>query len=345
MSAEVKQMIAACETCRKYETNNTKETLMSHEITDRPWEKIGVDIFEVDKKEYLITVDYFSNFWEVDRLTTSTSAAVILKLKYHFARYGSPDGLVSDGGPQFASSEFHKFAKQWDFEHFITSPRHSNANGKVESAVKTAKKLIRKAIDSKADPYLAILDYRNTPTEGLDTSPVQRLMKRRTRTLLPTAGSLLQQTESTTHQDIKGFIGRQRRQQKYYNQHARDLPPLKQGDVVRMKPFRQGDKTWKKAIINQRLDERSYTLETDDGDTYRRNRVDLKKTAEPPTQADMPIPEEQPSLITAATHVPQDQTVPQAAAEPALTPAPVQPVPRPQRARRPPAYLADYVTT
>ena len=43
-------------------------TLMSHEPTDRPWEKIGADIYTIFGKDYLIIVDYFSNFWEIDCL-------------------------------------------------------------------------------------------------------------------------------------------------------------------------------------------------------------------------------------------------------------------------------------
>ena len=57
-------------------------------------------------------------------------------------------------------------------------------NGKVESAVKMAKNLFRKAREDKADPYLAMLDHRNTPAKGL-LSPAQKLMSR-TKTLLPT---------------------------------------------------------------------------------------------------------------------------------------------------------------
>ena len=113
---------------------------MPHEVPSRPWEQIGVDLFELNKKEFMVTVDYYSNFWEVDRLTSTTSAAIILKLKNHFARYGCPDRLISDNGPQFISSEFTRFAKEWNFEHRTNSPGNSKANGKVESAVKTAKK-------------------------------------------------------------------------------------------------------------------------------------------------------------------------------------------------------------
>ena len=66
MNAEVKALIVTCETCRKFETSNQKESLMAHEVPSRPWEQVGVNLFELDKKAYMVTVDYFSNFWEID---------------------------------------------------------------------------------------------------------------------------------------------------------------------------------------------------------------------------------------------------------------------------------------
>ena len=68
IAAEVKEMIAVCETCRTCERDQQKETLMSHPIPSRPWELVSVDLFELDKRHYLITVDFYSNFWEVDSL-------------------------------------------------------------------------------------------------------------------------------------------------------------------------------------------------------------------------------------------------------------------------------------
>ena len=84
------------------------------------------------------------------------------------------------------------FADDWGFEHRTSSPGNSKANSKAESAVKTAKRLIRKVIEAREEPYLAILDYRNTPTQGMAFSPVKRLMNRRTKTLIPPAATLLQ---------------------------------------------------------------------------------------------------------------------------------------------------------
>ena len=209
MNAELKEMIAACETCCTYEISHHKESLMPHKIPNRPWEQVAVDLFELNKKEYTITVDYYSNFWEIDRLTSTTSSAVVLKLKNHFARYGCPNRLISDNGPQFVSSEFRKFANDWDFEHRTSSPGNSKANGKVESAVKTAKNLLRKALSARTDPYIAILDYRNTPTQGMESSPAQRLMNRRTRPLLPTKKTLLQPRAPQSERHVQQLNRRQ----------------------------------------------------------------------------------------------------------------------------------------
>ena len=85
-----------------------------------------------------------------------------------------------------------QFATDWEFKHVTSSPRYPRSNGKAESAVKIVKSLFKKAFKDNIDPWLALLDYHNTPTEGMKSSPTQRLMSRRTRTLLPTATSLLQ---------------------------------------------------------------------------------------------------------------------------------------------------------
>ena len=51
-------------------------------------------------------VDYYSQYVEVQKLSTTTSAGVISFLKAMFARHGIPTTLLSDNGPQFSSKEF-----------------------------------------------------------------------------------------------------------------------------------------------------------------------------------------------------------------------------------------------
>ena len=94
--------------------------------------------------------------------------------KPHFARFGIPDRLVTDNGPQFISNEYKRqFVNEYGFEHVTTSsPYWSQGNGKAEAAVKIAKRVYQK----NKDIHLALLDYRNTPQQGQEHSPTQRLI-------------------------------------------------------------------------------------------------------------------------------------------------------------------------
>ena len=103
MNGDVREYISQCEICCKFQKSQQKETLMSHEVCDRPWEKVGTDIFEFNSQFYLVTVGYFSKFWEIDRLENLKATTTIHKLKAHFARYGTPSVLVSGCGTQFTS--------------------------------------------------------------------------------------------------------------------------------------------------------------------------------------------------------------------------------------------------
>ena len=238
-SAEIKQYISACEICRELDTTSQpNEPLISHEVLSCPWERVGTDIFFLDGKEYLITIDYRRNFWEADRLLDSNASTVILELKSHYARHGIPDQVMSNNGPQFVSTEFATFAKTWEFDHLPSSPGNSNAKGKAESGVKTAKRFLRKSISAGMDPYLAFLDCRNTPTQAMTTSPAQRLMGRRTKTLIPTTQNFLMPKTNPPRVEKSQLKERPQVQGKYYNRTTKELSTLSEGDVVRMKPFK-----------------------------------------------------------------------------------------------------------
>nr|XP_006816318.1 PREDICTED: uncharacterized protein K02A2.6-like [Saccoglossus kowalevskii] len=278
MNAEIKDYIDKCDVCHTFGTRQQKETLITHEVPVRPWAKVGIDQFVFDGNDYLVTVDYFSNFWEVDYLPNTETKTIIRKLKAHFARHGIPDICISDNGPQEGSEEFEKFSKTWNFKHITSSPRYPQSNGKVENAVKSAKSIMRKSKLAGTDLYLGILDFRNTPTQGMTTSPAQRLMNRRTKTLLPITDKLL---NPAINQRVSQEIKKNKdRQAYYYNKDAKDLPTLNQGDTVRMMPYNKSDKVWKKAQVDRQVNIRSFEVTTEEGRTYRRKCRHLRKTSE-----------------------------------------------------------------
>ena len=137
---------------------------------------------------------------------------------------------------------------------------------------------MKKAKRDKADAYLALLAYRNTPTQGWDTSPAKRLMSRRTKTLLQTTANLLRpQITEDLHQKL---LFNKERQAKYYNRGAWTLARLNPRDTVRMyhESSKTKDQELLKALVRSQVGTRSYEVVTEDGKTFGRNRVHLRKS-------------------------------------------------------------------
>ncbi|XP_048577104.1 uncharacterized protein K02A2.6-like [Nematostella vectensis] len=327
MTVELKEYITKCEVCLTHRSGQRKEPILQHEFVARPWGKVSADLCELDNRTLLVVSDYFSNYIEVAQLNTVTSRAIIKELKAIFARFGIPDTLITDNGPQFASAEFSVFAKTWMFEHKTSSPRYAQANGKAENAVQTVKRLFKKCKTSGGSEFQALLDWRNTPTAGIGTSPAQRLFGRRCKTLLPVAGSLLQPSYNT-EEDTRKLIGTKQRQKFYYDKHSKPLEPIAVGETVRMKL--PGQDTWTPGTCLGQAGPRSYNVETE-GTTYRRNRRQLISTGETNSQV--------PDVLES----PEPDDAQQQPSQVAMPPDSSQAITRPWREVKPPAWLKDYV--
>nr|XP_054767488.1 uncharacterized protein K02A2.6-like [Lytechinus pictus] len=349
MTAELTDYIAKCPTCNEIPRSQQKESLHPHDIPNRPWEKIGCDIFEVDGNSYLCSVDYYSDYFEVDNLQGKKDACAIIKrLKRHFASHGIPDCIQSDNGPPFNSREFAEFAKQYGHKLTTSSPEYPQSNGKVESAVKIAKKLVKRSKRDHGDFYLSLLIWRNTPTASMNSSPAQRFLGRRTKNNIPIAAELLQPQVLTDVVERKQ--ANVQRQAKYYNRNAKDLPQLQIGDIVRIRP-RKKNTVWEKAKVVEQVDERSYLVETEDGVRRRRNRRHLRTSREEFQDKTDSMSYQSYPAFTNVPHDASKDTYVNASTEPHVndnvsvnnTPQPANIVRRSVRNKRPPAYLKDYV--
>ena len=68
MDADVRDFIQKCDNCSATAAKQTKETLKSHDISQRPWEKVAADMFYLQDMRYLVLVDYYLGFIELDKL-------------------------------------------------------------------------------------------------------------------------------------------------------------------------------------------------------------------------------------------------------------------------------------
>ena len=192
INAQIKDKVSSCAVCNAFRNRQQKETLHPHDIPGLPWQVVGAYLFEFGGQTYLLVT-------EIELLHQNTAICVINNLKKIFARFGIPEKVVSDNGPQYSNTrhllsrnhEFKKFADEWGFSHITSSPEYPQSNGAAERAVQTVKRILKKAAAENKDPFEGLLKYRNTPFEDIGVSPAQLLMSRRTRTMIPTHRRLL----------------------------------------------------------------------------------------------------------------------------------------------------------
>ena len=81
INAEVKDFVFKCSICQSFQPEQSGEDLQPHEMPSRSWSKVGADLFELGQQNFLILVDYWSSYFEVQELKRITSTTVITACK------------------------------------------------------------------------------------------------------------------------------------------------------------------------------------------------------------------------------------------------------------------------
>ncbi|KAK7102680.1 hypothetical protein V1264_020867 [Littorina saxatilis] len=278
LSRDLKTFIENCSECRQHRPSQRSEPLKPTVLPERPWQQLGMDLLSFEGKDYMVVVDYYSRWLEILRLTSTTSAAVIAKLRSIFMTHGFPEVVKSDNGTQFQSKEFRDFAKEFDFRTSTSSPVFPQANGEAESGVKIAKKILR-----QSSPDIALLNYRATPHSSTGVSPSQALMGRQLRTRLPVLPEVLV-PRPVSDADIRQADQQAKDNYKfsYDKRHgATPLSKLVPGDQVLVKT--DAESTWKKkgTVVAADADNRTYLINSPSTGVLRRNRKHLQQIPSP----------------------------------------------------------------
>ena len=268
-------MVDKCLVCRLH-TITPVEPLQPTTLPERPWQRLGADVFEFRGSQYLIVVDYYSRWIEVRRFSSLSSVTTIESFKSILCVHGIPDCIISDNGPQFASREFAEFAKDYCFIHVTSSPRYPKANGEAERAVATVKMLWKKA----QDPHASLLIYRSTPLANGFT-PSELLMGRLLQTSLPTTECMMPDRDRAKIEAKESGM-RAKAMENYNTRHrARELPTPTPGESVHVRDMDTA------GVVKQALSSRSYVVETPKS-TIRRNRSALIQ-ADHASEKDVPV--------------------------------------------------------
>ena len=140
--------------------------------------------------EYLLAVvHYFSRWMEVDVIRSTMSATIIKCLDNHFPRFGVPDVLRPDNGPDLVSKEMENCLEKMGVVSHHTTSFWPRANGKVDCEDRSLLKA-RQVSQAEGKHWQAELNkfslahYQSTNHSTTGVSPVELLLKRKLTTRL-----------------------------------------------------------------------------------------------------------------------------------------------------------------
>ena len=140
--------------------------------------------------------------------------------------------------PRLLPQSLQHSVKHFGFQHTTSSPRRQQSNGKAESTVKMLKRMMKRA----EDPFVALLEYRNTPTAGMASSPAERMFGRPTRSVLPTGLSNYNPTQENI---LREKAGKKLTTQRSYNKRAKNIIPLSIGSPVLINNIKTTKNQWR----------------------------------------------------------------------------------------------------
>ncbi|XP_037504900.1 uncharacterized protein K02A2.6-like [Rhipicephalus sanguineus] len=293
MDAQIEEFVRHCTACQ--ENRQSEPRVPTHFWTkpERLWSRIHLDFAgPINGVIFLVVVDAFSNWAEVEMMTSARAPVVIERLRKMFATYGLPDLIVSDNGEVFTSEEMQSFLKINGIQSMYTAPYHPSSNGRAECMVRELKCALKKqsqgTLACKVSRFL--FKQHSTPHSETGKAPAELML-----------GWNLRSSLARLHPDTM------------HVECMRQLPPrsFQCGDSGYIRNFRPGPR-WLAARVLRRRGHVMYDVLTADGSTHRRHRDHVRRAWNPTpvttvggTSASFALPEPS-SLVPAPAPAPAD---------------------------------------
>jgi hypothetical protein len=309
IDVNIETVVRSCTPCQQLQPTMPLVPMHPMVWPEKSWQRVHIDYAGPFKGNmFLVCIDAHSKWPEVVKTNDTSSRGTIKKLMEIFSRWGLPEQLVSDNGPQFCSEEFKQFLKANGIKHVRSSPYHPRSNGLAERMVRTFKNAMKAALhESTLDMSIMLskflLKYRTTPHSTTQTPPSELLMGKRLRTRL-----------DLMHPDLrKSVTSKQTDQETIFNKGSVLAREFELGQSVWCETFKQGNK-WQLGKITKCTGPSSYEIDIGNGKIVRRHADSIRLAYSSETS----------TSLNAQDFIGEDPAIGQAAAS------------RSQRTRKPP---------
>ena len=189
MDKAVERHCRACHECQLVAQPDPPEPIRSTSLPDGPWQDLAVDLMGPlpSGHSLLVIVDYYSRFYEVEVMKSTTTEKIIDRLADTFCRHGLPNTIKSDNGPQFKSNEFREYCEQHSIIHQKVTAKWAQANGEVERQNRSLLKRLQIAENKpwRAELRKYLTAYRSFSHNTTGRSPAELLFNRKVKGKIP----------------------------------------------------------------------------------------------------------------------------------------------------------------
>ncbi|GKV12104.1 hypothetical protein SLEP1_g23299, partial [Rubroshorea leprosula] len=184
MQEDAKKFVQRCQKCQFFAhlTHQPAEELTSL-TAPWPFAQWGIDLLGPFVKavggatHLVVAIDYFTKWVEAKPLSCLTSRRIEdFLFSSVICRYGIPNQIIVDNGPQFNCTSFKDFCSSYGIKLVFTSVYHPEANGMVESVNKAILEGIKPRLDQLKTKWVDELNnvlwaYRTTSRTATGETP------------------------------------------------------------------------------------------------------------------------------------------------------------------------------
>nr|CAN67118.1 hypothetical protein VITISV_035158 [Vitis vinifera] len=184
MKKDAAAYVKRCDKCQRYAPiPHMPSTTLKTVSGPWPFAQWGMDIVgplptaPAQKKFILVATDYFSKWVEAEAYASIKDKDVTKFVwKNIVCRFGIPQVIIADNGPQFDSIAFRNFCSELNIRNSYSTPRYPQSNGQAEATNKTLIIALKKRLEQAKGKWVEELPgvlwaYRTTPGRPTGNTP------------------------------------------------------------------------------------------------------------------------------------------------------------------------------
>lgn len=267
----IEEYVETCPSCQMTQRFSKEVVNTRWPTSQYPFQRIHLDFFHFDGKTFLILVDSYSKYIEVQSYVKTDANQLCQGLRLLFRTFGFPSEIVSDNGPPFNSKILNDFCTKNGIKLTKAPVYHPQSNGLAERGVQTIKNSLKKYVcdsklkhlDIQAKLDAIIMAYNNTPSTTTKRTPASLIFSYSPQTKLH---SLKKKVSFCLDENKKQISGE--KYKKNVNENKIVFSKFKEGDKILYRNHFKEIVKWIPGVVHKIISPLTYLININNSIKY-----------------------------------------------------------------------------